>query len=83
MENPSGVIATPLISTTSFGRMKPYVLLARIPKTMSASPIADSAPPTTSIRGMCSGRGLGLRRPRKSRMTTTMTTSPTNTRRQV
>ena len=65
------------------GTTKPHVLLWRIASTMIARPDADSTAPTMSRLGGFGSRGADLMRFRTSRMTATMKTSPTNTRRHV
>jgi hypothetical protein len=54
-----------------------------MPKTTRARPIAESAAPTTSSCGIRAAFALGRRRPRSTRITATMTTSPTKTSRHV
>ena len=44
-ENPSGLIACPLIVGTATGLIQPQVLLFRIPNTIRPNAIADSAAP--------------------------------------
>ena len=68
---------------TTRGTMKPHVLLWRMASTMIARPLAERAAPTMSRLGGFGSAGADFMRFRVSRMTATMKTSPTNTRRHV
>ena len=82
-ENPSGVISRPAMTGTTRGWMKPHVLLWRMASTMIARPLAERAAPTMSRLGGFGSAGADFMRFRRSRITATMKTSPTNTRRHV
>ena len=64
----------------SFGWSHPHSPARRTPKTMSASPSADSTEPTTSRRGRFSTGASSIRLLR-TRIARTITTSPANTHR--
>ncbi len=76
-ENPSGATGE------SFGSSQPQVLACRVPKTTAPRPAAERIAPTMSSRGLVASRTVSRTKGVIARMPRTITTSPTNTTRQL
>jgi hypothetical protein len=76
-ENPKGAMGA------CFGTIHPQALARSTPNTINPSPSEDSTTPRRSRRGRSGPAGASPRNRTASRMPRTMTTSPTNTTRQL